>query len=199
MLNININGSRLNADLSASRTMGDLIEAVKTRIDPDTIIIDISFNGQSLNDSDWNLPISQHNGKTLEICTGSRQNFMMQRLALSPEIAGQIINNFSDAALSYKNGLTLDGNQLLQTAVGDLDAFIRWYSSVLAMAPSAEWKESFHKQVAELQKACEQIFQQQLYNSWWVLAETINNRLRPSLEEVKKLCERLATEVGAPN
>jgi hypothetical protein len=197
MMNIQVDGSPLQMDLGGIKTMGDLLELVKTSIDPDTMIISIEFEGRPLADSDWTLPLSNQRGRTLEIKTGTKRSYLSERFSASAAIVEQIVNEFADAGDSYRSGMSPDGNVKLGRAVDDLGAFVNWYSSLLSMDQEALRKQSelFTAQVDGLQAICEQILQQQLYNSWWVLAETIQSRLNPKLEEIRSLCGDVASEL----
>ncbi|MFN8388680.1 MAG: hypothetical protein U0136_00145 [Bdellovibrionota bacterium] len=197
MINIQVDGSALQVDLGGIKTMGDLLELVKSSIDPDTMITAIEFNGQTLSDSDWTLPLNQQTGRTLEISTGTKRAYLSERFAASASILDEIIKEFAAAGDSYRSGSSPDGNAKLSQAVEDLGAFVNWYSSLLSMDPESyvQQTNAYNDQVDGLQKICEQILQQQLYNSWWVLAETIKTRLNPKLEEIRGLCTQLADTV----
>lgn len=201
MIQVQIDGAPLTADIGAMNNMGDLLELVKATIDPDSIITSIEFNGESLNEGDWSLPLSAHRGRVLEIRTGTKQAYLLERVSLAPDIVEKISEEFRIAGDAYRSGQMPAGNTQLSTAVDDLGAFVNWYSSLLSMdvGTMGSSKTDFHGQVDLLRTICEQILQQQLYNSWWVLAETISTRLNPKLDEIKTLCTQISSSVAAPN
>jgi len=194
MIQVQVDGSPMHADFGGVRTMGDLLELVKASIDPDYIITAVELEGKVLKDNEWSMPLSAQTDRQLQILTGSRQAFVKQRLETSVDILGQIVAEFTDAGNSYRKGFSPEGNTGLARAVDDLGAFVTWYDSLLTMGhgPIQQAQVEFRGQVNELQKVCEQIIQQQLYNSWWALAETISSRLAPQLEEIKVLCGKIS-------
>ena len=81
------------------------------------------------------------------------------------------------------------GNQNLIKAVNTLQAFFQWYSSMVVLLPPEErqaWK--IEDQVNELSDTCKRICQQQLYQSWWALGETIKTQLEPQLDKLEDFC-----------
>ena len=193
MMNVQIDGTPFQGNIADIKTMGDLLELIKASIDPDTMITVIEFNGEALTDADWNAPLNQQNGRVLDVRTGTKRAYVGERLAASAAILEQIENEFADAGNSYRGGFSPDGNSKLSHAVDDLGAFVQWYNGLLTMDEVLEnQRVEFMSKVDALQKICEQIVQQQLYNSWWVLAETINTRLNPKLQEMRGLCSEVA-------
>ena len=73
-------------------------------------------------------------------------------------------------------------------AVKDLNAFLKWYSIVIET--SSDVKNRFDQSIApylsELTKICEQLVQQQLYNSWFAIGDTIEGQLEPLLKNLKQ-------------
>lgn len=201
MIQVHVDGAPLSADFGGMNTMGDLLELVKASIDPDTIITAIELNGETLSESEWNLPLSAHRDRTLQIKTGTKREYLGERLLLSRDIVEQIVAEFADAGDAYRKGFSPDGNTKLSRAVDDLGAFVTWYDSILDMCGTEvqDGRKQFLAFVTSLQQVCESILQQQLFNSWWVLSETINKRLNPQLEEIKTLCTKIADEIGRPS
>lgn len=195
MIQVQVDGNPLSTDIGGMSSLGDLLELVKSNIDPDTIITSVEFNGEALTESEWNLPLAAHRGRVLDIRTGTKKGYLFDRLASATDIVARIIAEFADAGDAYRKGFSPDGNAKLARAVDDLGAFVTWYDSLLGMSETdtSETRQEFLDLVNSLQKICEQIIQQQLFNSWWVLSETINTKLNPSLEEIRKLCERVAS------
>src|SRR5262245_5603503 len=133
MIQVQIDGNPLQADLGGMNTMGDLIELVKATIDPDTIITSMEFSGEALSESDWSMPLTAHRGKILQIRTGTKQAYMFERISLAPDIVQKIVEEFGKASEAYRGGQSPAGNSMLGTAVDDLSAFVGWYDSLLGM------------------------------------------------------------------
>lgn len=195
MITVQVDGSPLPADLVSMKTMGDLVEFVKASIDPDTMITNMTFSGTPLSENDWNMPLSYHRGRTLEVSTGSRQAYLTDRLETAISIIDQIQTSFAQIADTYRNGDWPEGNKQMSSILRDLNAFVGWYVSILEMDPVGLQGplEDFDFQVRELKDVCEELFQQQLYNSWWAVAETITNKLQPVLQSIGEIC--LATKI----
>ena len=127
MIQVQIDGAPLRADIAGMNNMGDLLELVKATIDPDSIITSIEFNGQTLEDGDWSLPLSAHRDRVLEIRTGAKSAYLAERIGLAPDIIGKIAEEFGLAGDSYRSGQLPNGNNQLTVAVDDLSAFVNWY------------------------------------------------------------------------
>ena len=185
MVTVEINGEVAITDTSAISTMGDLIELVKATIDPETIITDLKLAGKNLSDTDWRVPLSVQGTSTLEVTTGSRDAYIIGRLHSAPELLEAITEEFDKVKDCFKDSMVEKGNKLLGTAVGDLDAFIKWYEAILAMLTEEVYKQyedSLEKTAVAISATCEQLVQQQLYQSWWALGETIESKLIPELK-----------------
>ncbi len=200
MIQVQVDGSPLQADLGTLSSMGDVLELVKATIDPDSIITSIQFNGESLSDADWTLPLSAHRGRMLQIRTGGKREYLAERIGLAPQILERITEEFADAGGSYRSGFSPNGNSQLGTAVEDLSAFVNWFVALLNMDPPrlAPSQQRFSDAVGQLHKVCEQMLQQQLYNSWWAISETINTKLTPKLNEIRSLCDEISQSLNAP-
>ncbi|MEI7489443.1 MAG: hypothetical protein WCJ72_18910, partial [Chryseobacterium sp.] len=53
------------------------------------------------------------------------------------------------------------------------------------------------KQVIEIGEVCQKICQQQLYQSWWALGETIEKELEPKLDQLETFCRRFQESAKA--
>lgn len=196
MIHVQVDGNPVHADVNAMRTMGDLIEFVKTTIDPDTMITSILFNGESLSELDWNTPLAQHRDRRLEVLTGTKQRYLAERFSAAQDIATQVITGFRQAADGYRVGNYAEGNQRLSSSVEDLLAFVNWLNAMLGLDEdrfASQYRE-FTSHVDVIREISEQLLQQQLYSAWWVLAEMITNKLIPELEAINQFTARLAAE-----
>lgn len=193
MITVKIDGNELSSDLSGISTMGDLIEVVKATIDPDTIITALTLGGRELTDADWRAPLSVQGGNLLEVQTGSKENFVEDRLTQSVVFANHIMHEFGFARDLFKNAQNQKANLEFGKAVEDLQAFVRWYDTLLQMFPAGGLERGeFEIKMGEIQKTCEQVLQQQLYNSWWALGETLEKRLEPQIGSLRDFCARVA-------
>ena len=198
MITVKVDGSVWGHDLGGINSMPDLIEFIKANIDPEKIITTLLISGRDLSEVDWRVPLSVQGDSTLEVTTDSQRNYVTDRLMAAQEYAEYITNEFAVARESFQNGKTEDGNRGLSRAVNDLNAFLAWYGTVLQMLPE-DWKsyiENFTVQVEGLSKICEQILQQQLYQSWWAVGETVQNELEPRLTNMKSACGMLSKQWG---
>lgn len=189
-MQVAVDGRNFPFDAASIRTVSELVELIKASIDPDTIIADIVLQGRDLSASDWQTPLAAHGGATLEVRTSTRKSFLEDRLSAASGLLDRIIAQFAEVTGSLKKGDVRSGNTGLNQAVEDLKAFVQWYSTLLQMLPGtggAELKQ-FEGTVGGLLEVCEQMLQQQLYRSWWAVAESIEKRLIPELQQIKSSC-----------
>lgn len=189
-MKVSLNGAPFPYPPEAIKTMGELVELVKSNIDPETIIIDLRKDGKILSDNDWRQSLAAQTEASLEIRTGSKQEYIEERLSSASLYLDKIIRSFSQARLLFKNAEIQPANNELSKAVNDMKAFIEWYQTILEMVsnPPEQEVEVFEKSVLTLSETCEQILQQQLYRSWWAIAESLEKKLEPQLEQLKFAC-----------
>lgn len=196
MVSVKINNQPLEADLGSISTVPDLVEFVKTYIDPESIITGLFIDGRPLAEGDWRVPLNVFGTSVFEVCTGSKEEYLSDRMSVADEYLEQIIAEFTQAREFFKKGSSLDGNRSISNAVNDLNAFLNWYNTLLNMLPagSTSCNENFLRQVEELSHTCEQLVQQQLYNSWWALGETMETKLEPQLGLLRESCRTIAAQ-----
>jgi len=193
MVSVQIDGQPLGIDISGAKTMGELVELVKSQIDPDSVVESLTIEGRQLTDSDWRAPLNVQGSSVLEVTTSSREAFVASRLEQAPEFVRLITESFAKARQAFQQGDQTVGNNLLNSSVNDLKAFFQWYDIVLeAGAISDADKARIVGNVQELAQTCEQLVQQQLYNSWWALGESLESKLEPQLNELCQSCESFA-------
>lgn len=201
MITVKVDTQDLLAEIGELKTMGELIELIKASIDPDSIITSISLGGNPLSESDWRVPLSVHSQSTLEVTTGSKEGYMRERLALAGDYLSQIIDEFRDASAKYLAGNSTDANTVLSGAVDDLLAFVNWYLALLSV--EAESLEptivEFERRMSEIRDVCEQLLQQQMFQSWQALGEILQNKLEPELNKLKVFCEDTQVQVTGVN
>lgn len=196
MIKVSVDGADLNVDLGGIKTMGELVELVKTQIDPDAVIGSLKIEGRDLLESDWRSPLSAQGNRQLEIVTVSKHQFVTERLHQASGYVSHIKNEFDRAKEAFQQGSESDGNTFFGNAVTDLQAFFEWYSVVLeaGFESRPEMRAEVLEQVNVLAGICEQLVQQQLYNSWWALGETIQNKLIPQLCQLEASCDNLSKQ-----
>lgn len=201
MVQIHLDGKPLVLEQSAARTLGDIVELVKTNIDPDTIITSLLLEGNSLAESDWFTPIVQQHGKRLDVTTGTRREFLVDRLSMANEFLSAVMQKFSDVERLYSSGLNLAGNSALSGALKDLHSYVNWYHGILDLDPKLRDTVvvEFNSEISELKLICDELFQHQLYNAWQGVSTTIKSRLIPQLEKFGSSCSRTSEMVNSPS
>lgn len=198
MISVKVDNQDFITDIGELKTMGDLIELIKATIDPDCIITSLTLAGEPLKDSDWRVPLSVHGEGVLEVTTGDKNEYLSDRLATAENYLSQIIDEFARASELYRSGSVDEANTTLATAVDDLLAFVNWYLALLSVKPEqvASQIQEFDSQIREIKDVCEQLLQQQMFQSWVILGETLQSRLEPQLMKLKSFCERNRTIPG---
>jgi len=198
MMNVTVNGRPFSFPIESVKSLGDLVELVKSSIDPDTIIVRFALDEKPLSESDWRVPLASQAGKSLEITTGSKKVYVDERLSSASMYLDKIIRSFAQARLLFKNGDIQPGNTAMSASVQDTKAFIDWYQTILQLLdnPPEEEVIKFEGVVNQLTDTCEQILQQQLYRSWWQVAELLEKKLEPQLEMMKYACLAVFSRKG---
>ncbi len=195
MITVQIDNNRTITDIGGIRTMPDLVEFIKANIDPDRIITELTLLGRKLSDADWRAPLSVQGNGVLQVTTGSKTEYCIERLTFAVACLEQICFEFSEAEQKLSLGDTGQGNVVLGGAVADLNAFIGWYNTLLTLIGEehASRREAFQNSLTTLLSTCERLLQQQLYQSWWAISETIRGQLSPQLKQLGSFCEEMAT------
>jgi hypothetical protein len=86
----------------------------------------------------------------------------------------------------------------LKIAVDTLRAFFEWYGTLMQLVPEGErTRIDISSQVREISEICKRICQQQLYQSWWALGESLEKELEPQLDRLEDTCRRTAKQAGS--
>ena len=184
-----VNGKDAGINADGLTNMAEVVELLKSMIDPEHMITSILLDGQELSDADWNAATSRFATSILEIETGRPDEFARSRLAGADAVVRNCYMSFREARKCFQEGNMQAGNQNLIKAVNTLQAFFHWYASMVELLPPGEragWK--IDTQVNELSDTCKRICQQQLYQSWWALGETIKSQLEPQLDKLEDFC-----------
>lgn len=185
-----VDGKEMFSEVGDVRTMGDLVELVKASVDPDSVITAMTLDGENLSDADWRTPLSLIPKQVFEISTGSREQYISERMLKAEGYAAQVIESFARTSDLYLSGEIESANRKMASAVDDLLAFVNWYMNLLSM-DADEMKDfiaKFNESVEKVHVVCEEVLQQQLYQSWAVLGGTLRDRLLPELMVIRDLC-----------
>jgi hypothetical protein len=190
MVNVLVNGAPFSIDSRNVRTIGELVELVKATIDPDTIITSLSISGRQPSETDWRVPLVAHGGTTVEVSTGTKEEYLIERLALVEPYLESIEGQVTQARLHFRNQDLKAGNEFLAGGMKNLRAFIEWYGTLLELAPVSrvEERQNLIRQAQGLIQTCEQLLQQELRQMWSLLALTLESRLEPQLAEFRQSC-----------
>ncbi len=192
-MNVTIDGQKFGLDLSRMHMIGELVELIKATIDPDSIITSLSLDGRPLSDADWKTSLSAFAGRTLEVSTGGKDAYINERLRAADAYLGQIAAQFSEVSQLYLNGAAEEANRRFGMPLNDLVAFVDWYASVLAMAPEkfGVQQDEYRKRIEAIKETCDSIVQQQMFQAWFIVGETLRTKLIPALEELAQFCRTI--------
>jgi hypothetical protein len=189
MTNVRINGEEAPIQVQGLNSFGDMIELVKSTIDPDHMITGILVDGEELSDEDWTASPARFSTSIIEVMTGTPKSFVASRIMESPKIVQACYLQFREARKLFQEGESTEANQVLGGAVNTFQAFFEWYGSLLDLMPEQQKADlDISEVVNEIATICKNICQQQLYQSWWALGETIQNQLEPKLDDLETRC-----------
>lgn len=196
MCSVIINGEEAGIRGEGLQKVCDLIELIKTDIDPDHMITGILLDGRELEEGDWEATLNRFETSIFEVETGTPESFVEIRLANAAGIVQQCFMLFREGRKCFQDGRMQEGNQNLLQAVNTLQAFFEWYGTLLDLV--AEDKRSqfdISEHVNEIGEVCKKICQQQLYQSWWALGETLLQELEPKLDQLEDYCRKFAEKI----
>jgi len=193
MFQIQLNGQQSGLKASTLPRMTDVVELIKSSIDPTHVITALRINGRDLTESEWIAAPTQFSSTDiLEVVTTTPQEFLRDRTEATPNLIENTFILFRSARQSFQAGMNDEGNKILMIGVRDLKAFFEWYGLLQAVVPAADKaKYDITKQVTELTTICHEICQQQMYQSWWALGKTIQEKLEPVLDSLELYFRKL--------
>jgi len=196
MKSVIINGEESEIQGVGLPKVADLIELIKSSIDPEHMITSILIDGRDLAESDWVASTAQFSTSIIEVETGTPSEFVNTRLAAAAAVVRECFFSFRDARKCFQEGNMQEGNQKLVEAVNTLQAFFEWYVTMLDLLPEEERAMyKIEEQADGISEVCKKICQQQLYQSWWALGETLQGELEPKLDELEDYCRTFASQV----
>ena len=171
--------------------MGDVVELVKSMIDPGHMISGILLDGRELEDNEWQAGASRFDSSVLEVETCPVEEYTSTRLRKAPDIVASCFMEFRTARKSFQSGDMKNGNKSLIEAVGALKSFFEWYGTLLQLMSEDERKHwDITNQIEAIADVCKKICQQQLYQSWWALGESLKGELEPSLDQLEDILRK---------
>ena len=193
MVSVRINGSDSALKADGLGSIAEVIELIKASIDPEHMITTLNLNGKELEDSDWSATTKQYETVVLEVETGTPKEFVSTRLGMAWQIVRSLYNEFRDARKLFQAGNMMGGNKKLMGAVNTARAFFEWYGSMMNLVPEAERSAyDIIPQVTEISEVCKRLCQQQLYQSWWAIGETLEKDLEPKLDGLEDHCRKFS-------
>ena len=196
MKRILINGQVVEFNLARARKFTELLELIKSTIDPEEMITAITIDGRELSDSEWEQEVSQFECDNLEILTGSPDSYVGERLQDASRVVRSCFFEFRDARKGFQDGDNIVGNKRLKVAVDTLRAFFDWYGTLTQLVSETKRKTlDITPQVTDIADTCKKICQQQMYQSWWALGESLEKELEPKLDKLEDACRRVARDI----
>jgi hypothetical protein len=196
MVRVSVNGRYEQMNLENVPRFTDLLELIKSQIDPEHMITSILLDGRDLSDEEWGQRLVELRGETLQVETGHPEIYVSDKMQDASRVVRSCFFEFRDARKGFQDGDTMTGNKRLKVAVDTLKAFFDWYGTLVQLvSDSKREKLDITPQVTEITETCKKICQQQLYQSWWALGESIEKELEPKLDKLEDACRRAAKEV----
>jgi len=196
MLRVRINGDYSDISCDSVPRFSDLVELIKTVIDPEHMITSILLDEREVTDDDWFKPLGQIAASVVDISTGRPEVYVADRIQEASGVVRSCYFEFRDARKGFQDGDMQTGNKRLKVAVETLRAFFEWYGTLLQLVPeSNRGRLDISPQVTDISETCKKICQQQLYQSWWALGESLEKDLEPKLDKLEDACRRAAREI----
>ncbi|HMO16822.1 MAG TPA: hypothetical protein PKA63_03105 [Oligoflexia bacterium] len=189
MVQILVDDAELPIEHSALGTISELVEYVKSSIDPDAIILSLTKDDEPLSEADWKCPLSSFSKSLVRITTGSRSTFYQDRLQLSGAISETLIATFRDIADHYKTGRQNSAHEVFATSLEDLNAYVGWLYSILSM-DEVLFKselEKFGNLIDNFKKTCLKLQQEQISQSWSAIGDVLELQVIASIDQCNEV------------
>lgn len=198
MLQVMVDNTELKLEVSNMRTMAELIEYIKSSIDPDLVILSLTKDEEPLNDNDWVAPISALGNSKVEVTTGSKFELIQDRLKMVDPILNELISNINEISKLYKFNMEEKAHEPFGRSLSDLNAFVNWILSIMTIDEEI-FKEDiveYHKLVNGLKSICVDIQTQQMQSNWHQLGDILDLKLVSLLEEIRELTNKSIKKVS---
>lgn len=161
----------------------DLIEFIKDYIDPGLMVTSLEIDGRTLSEEEWEFAPHHFGSATMEVTTGTPEGYLADRMPMAPEIIDNCYLMFRETRKAFIEGNSQGGNELLQAAVNNFRAFVRWYRTMLELMPVEQrGRFSIDEQILVMTPSLERICTQQLTQAWRATGDTIFRELEPQLD-----------------
>src|SRR4051812_26968358 len=105
MTQIRINGEESGVKGTPGLRVVDLVELIKTNIDPDHMITNILLNGRELEEKEWYLTLQQFGDTAIfEVDTGSPAEYVTSRLGQAADVVRACYIDFRDSRKLFQSG-----------------------------------------------------------------------------------------------
>jgi cell fate (sporulation/competence/biofilm development) regulator YlbF (YheA/YmcA/DUF963 family) len=200
MIAVRVNGIESGLRTEGVVRVGDLIELVKTVIDPDHMIVEIEVNGAPITDDIWGGTLQAVRDSHFDFFTNTRTFYLTEQVGKSIKAVQACYVQFRDARKTFQGGDTQGGNQKLVQATDTMKSFFDWYSVLLQLANEEQKLQmSLEPALSDILNSCKSICQLQLYKSWWALGENIQNDLEPQLDRLEDKCRTMVGQFARNN
>jgi len=189
MLQVMVDNNELSFEASRLGTVGELIDYIKANIDPDAIILSLTKDESPLSDNDWLMPLASFKESKFEIVTGSKVDFIRNRLEMVDSLVMEICENISNISNSFKRGLENQAHESFASSLNDLNAFVTWLHSIYLIDEemfSSNIKE-FEKIIEDLKGTCLDIQTCQMQQSWWNLGDILDVKVIATLNKINSM------------
>jgi hypothetical protein len=127
MVQVRVNGQGLGLPVERVQTFADLIELVKSSIDPEHMVTEILLDGRDMRDEEWMMAPSQLQGEVLDFASGRPDIYVSDRIQEASSVVRSCFFEFRDARKGFQDGDSVMGNKRLKVAVDTLKAFFERY------------------------------------------------------------------------
>jgi hypothetical protein len=189
MLQVMVDNTELDIEVSRLKTISELVEYIKSSIDPDTIILSLTKDNHPLSENDWVMPLQAFKESKVEIKTGSKESFINERLNMVDSISDELYDKVSEVSKLFRHGAEDEAHEPFAAVLNDLNAFVGWLYSVYMIEKEMFSDEiaNFHEIVDEMKSACFDLQSYQMQQSWWNLGDILDLKILSLLERIKEL------------
>ena len=198
MVALRINGRDQSLNIAGLQRVTDVVELIKSQIDPDHMITNIFVNGDEMADDLWTGSATQLETAIIEVETDNPETYVAERLNQAGAIIQNCFLQFRETRKTFQDGKSQAANQKLSAAVDTLKAFFDWYGTIISLVPE-ERRDTANLQghAQKILETCQKICQFQLYQSWWAVGQAIEKDLEPALDSLEDYCRKSALQYAS--